>query len=243
MLKCISKQNTYNAFVQSHEIGHLSTNEEAHYCMLAFDIANYKDELYTFYSIALPKNIESAVKKRRAEYLAGRLCCKYVLEEMNVRGEVLSKYPDRQPYWPPGVCGSISHTGHTAIATVIREEFGWIGIDIESLDADLLQESRDIFSTAQERDLLKKSTHLSESLALLVTFSSKESIFKALYPQVQSFFGFEYANVVDLKADVIKLKLAYSLSPQHQKGTVFNATYMLGPDKSWVITTVIVNKI
>lgn len=242
MLQCTyTNRNAERRFVLSYEIGNITKNIHAHYCKLDFNVADYDDALFDFYSIKMPRHIKGAVKKRRAEYLAGRLSCKYVLEELKLPSEVLSKYPDRQPYWPQGVCGSISHHGRTAIAAVIREELGWIGIDIETLDSELLAESEDIYTSAQERELLKRNAHLSKNLALLVTFSAKESLFKALYPQVQSYFGFEYANVLSLQADVIKLELAYSLAPHIQRGTVFDASYMLGPDKTWVLTIIIVD--
>jgi enterobactin synthetase component D len=45
------------------------------------------------------------------------------------------------------------------------------------------------------------------NIATTLIFSAKESLFKALYPTVKSYFGFEHARVHDIGEGYVSLKL------------------------------------
>ncbi|CCJ91504.1 4'-phosphopantetheinyl transferase [enterobactin] siderophore [Cronobacter turicensis 564] len=64
----------------------------------------------------------------------------------------------------------------------------------------------------QERAVLARAP-LPFASALTLAFSAKESLFKALFPQVGDWFGFECANVVALDAHQLTLRLACPLGP------------------------------
>ena len=73
--------------------------------------------------------LQHAGRKRKTEHLAGRIAAVYALREYGYKcvpaiGEL------RQPVWPAGVYGSISHYGTSALAVVSRQP---IGIDIEEI--------------------------------------------------------------------------------------------------------------
>jgi enterobactin synthetase component D len=46
------------------------------------------------------------------------------------------------------------------------------------------------------------------ALALTLAFSAKESLFKALFPKVNTYMGFEWARVTELSEKTITLALA-----------------------------------
>ncbi|MDI6465877.1 4'-phosphopantetheinyl transferase superfamily protein, partial [Cronobacter turicensis] len=118
----------------------------------------------------------------------------------------------REPRWPAGFTGSITHTGHRAWATVIAAP-GGVGIDVENLmDAQTARDLAPGIIDAQERLLLGRAP-LPFASALTLAFSAKESLFKALFPQVGDWFGFECANVVALDAHQLTLRLACPLGP------------------------------
>lgn len=69
-----------------------------------------------------------------------------------------------------------------------------------------------------------------EQHALLVTltFSAKESLFKALYPIVQQRFYFEHAEVVEWSAaGHVRLRLLTDLSAEWSHGTELSAQFAL----------------
>ena len=69
-----------------------------------------------------------------------------------------------------------------------------------------------------------------EQIALLVTltFSVKESLFKALYPIVQKRFYFEHAEVLEWSAaGYVRLRLLTDLSAQWCHGTELEAQFVV----------------
>ena len=54
-------------------------------------------------------------KKRQTEHLAGRIAAVHALREFGEKG-VPGIGERRQPLWPAGLYGSISHSGNTAVA-------------------------------------------------------------------------------------------------------------------------------
>ncbi|EHR8837789.1 enterobactin synthase subunit EntD [Shigella flexneri] len=128
--------------------------------------------------------LQHAGRKRKTEHLAGRIAAVHALREYGYKGvPAIGKL--RQPVWPTGVYGSISHCGATALAVVSRQP---IGIDIEEIfSAQTAAELTDNIITPSERKLLTDSG-LAFSLALTLAFSAKESAFKASERQTEAGF-------------------------------------------------------
>lgn len=143
------------------------------------------------------------VAKRQTEFLAGRLCARAALHQLTGTPRVPAVGADRAPCWPTGVAGSISHGDGWAAALVgPQQHWRGLGLDIERLmsaaRAERLQAS--ILTPAE---LQRLAQYPQEQRAWLVslTFSLKESLFKALYPVVQQHFYFEDAELLSHTAD------------------------------------------
>ncbi|EHE9876210.1 enterobactin synthase subunit EntD [Escherichia coli] len=128
--------------------------------------------------------LQHAGRKRKAEHLAGRIAAVYALREYGYKcvpaiGEL------RQPVWPTGLYGSISHCGATALAVVSRQP---IGIDIEEVFSDqtAAELTDSIITSAEHRSLVASDLPL--SVALTLAFSAKESAFKT--SKIQTVPGF-----------------------------------------------------
>ncbi|MFJ3457291.1 enterobactin synthase subunit EntD [Scandinavium goeteborgense] len=150
-----------------------------------------------------------AGKKRKAEHLAGRLAAFYALQQHGIRA-----MPDigdnRQPLWPNGWSGSISHSGTTALAVVSREP---VGVDLETvLSADVCAEIAESIISPEESELLK-SSKLPFPLALTLAFSAKESVYKAYSFATNAMPGFTAARVVAMSGQEISLQLTDDFSP------------------------------
>ncbi|MEI8635195.1 hypothetical protein P4S72_30355 [Vibrio sp. PP-XX7] len=79
---------------------------------------NYLTWLQT-QGVTLPDTLHRAVLKRKCEFLAGRLCAKRAMAECGINAETtLGIGEHREPLWPEGVIGSISHCDTQAVAVV-----------------------------------------------------------------------------------------------------------------------------
>ncbi len=162
------------------------------------------------------------VAKRQAEFLAGRVCAREALRRLNGSEVVPAVGADRAPQWPAGVSGSITH-GKNWAAAIVANSSDWrgLGLDVENLlsseRAARLQ--GEILTPAELR---RASVLDPEQLGLLVTltFSLKESLFKALYPLTLQRFYFEHAEVLEwTEAGYARLRLLTDLSPEWQNGS------------------------
>ncbi|OOE65505.1 hypothetical protein BZG20_11455 [Salinivibrio sp. IB868] len=160
--------------------------------MVQFDVQHYSPMLFAKLGIEMPEAIRRAVCKRQAEFLAGRYLAKKVQMSLGVMPIEIAIGDSRAPVWPSAWTGSISHNDSLAICAMTPQsnEHEGVGIDIESLiDVDRLSEMKGVVVTEKELAALPSNVQNLSGLMTLL-FSAKESIFKALYPQVKRYFDF-----------------------------------------------------
>ena len=156
----------------------------------------------------LPHHAElaNAGRKRKAEHLAGRIAAAHALPDHTVPGIG----PSGEPLWPEGISGSITHSGTQAMAVVVRHPDARVGIDCEAILPDSeAREIQDGIIDVQEAMCLTRSGY-PFALALTLTFSAKESLFNALFPQVKTFMGFDCARIMRLDERTLTLALTRS---------------------------------
>ncbi|TFH87219.1 4'-phosphopantetheinyl transferase superfamily protein [Billgrantia azerbaijanica] len=171
--------------------------------------------------IPLPTALEQATRQRQAEFVAGRRCARAALLDLTGRPDCPAMGPERAPLWPTQVVGSISHCRDQAIALVgPTDRYRGLGIDLEQP-----------FSASQSEDLgplvLARGESAPWNAALhpflvSLSFSAKESLFKALFPLVQHRFDFAAAELIewDLQGHAV-LRLRNSLGGEWQPGVRF----------------------
>ena len=202
-----------------------------------FDRALYDDRDFERHGISFPERLGRAVASRRAEYLAGRIAAAHALAAIGIRGAQIGSGAHREPLWPAGVSGSISHSAQTALCVVARRPDLCLGIDVERIVDDTLRGS---ISTqvlrADERPLSASAPKL-DNAAFTAAFSAKESLFKALFPVVGRFFGFEAARVraLDLDEGSMQLELAVDLA-SFRAGTAFDVA--VGRERDEIVTLI-----
>lgn len=153
------------------------------------------------------QQLTEAGRKRKADHLAGRIAAFHAVNRKTIPGIGSSG----EPLWSAEVSGSISHSGTQAVA--ICNEKGLVGIDCEAIiDEREAREIQDGVIDAREAQVLA-ACGLPFDLAFTLTFSAKESLFKALFPRVQAWMGFESARVTALTADTLTLTLTCPLPP------------------------------
>jgi len=136
------------------------------------------------------RQIDRAVPGRRAEYSAGRLLARSLLDSLGASAAPLLSGPDRAPAWPAGFVGSISHCPTLcAVVVASRRDIGAIGVDVEpavALDADV----EPLVLTARDRDSIAQLPLRIRAIGGRLVFSAKEAFYKALYPTTGVFLDF-----------------------------------------------------
>lgn len=164
-----------------------------------FSAGNFTQNLFQQYAVAQSANLEQAVTKRKAEYLAGRYCAKLALQQHFGKNQAICDIPSgkhREPMWPAGVLGSITHTKTYALCAIGESNcIQGIGIDLEEiLEISSANELAEQIHNEQELQLLT-TNNFPSNFATTLLFSAKESIFKALYNNISEYFGFEVARL------------------------------------------------
>ncbi|WP_355661313.1 4'-phosphopantetheinyl transferase family protein [Halomonas salifodinae] len=180
---------------------------------------------FTSAGIALPEGLEAAAPKRRAEFLAGRLCARQALWHLDGRWQAPAMGEDKAPLWPAGCIGSITHSHGWAAALVgPRASYQGLGLDAERwLDDETAARLARRVLTPAERERLPANE---AALAVTLTFSLKESLFKALYPLVGRRFYFPDAELIDWHPQgSARLRLLSDLSPAWPAGRELDGSF------------------
>lgn len=138
--------------------------------------------------------------KRRNEFALGRCAAHLALQKSGETtfSPILQK-TGREPAWPSGFAGSITHCGEWAIAAVAKTDaVNSIGIDLEDCSAILVDELVDLVCTEAERASLFGAGNAKRELAAV--FSAKEAAYKALFPIYRKFFDFHAIELLWLPA-------------------------------------------
>ena len=181
--------------------------------------------------VPAPANIQRAVAKRQAEYLAGRLCARAALQASGGDAVVPGTDDERAPIWPSGFCGSITH-GDGWAAAVVAQSHAWrsLGLDVESrLDSTRAQRLAGEILTPDE---LSRLAPEQAALQITLTFSLKESLFKALFPLVRQRFYFEHAELIQWSAGGhARVRLLTDLSAEWHHGKEIDGQFSLLGDR------------
>lgn len=183
-------QTTHSPLILAHHTLHCVTFEP--------DTFHEHDLLWLPHHAQLAR----AGRKRKAEHLAGRIAAVHALREQGHKN-VPGMGEQRQPLWPEGLFGSISHCATTALAVVSRKP---VGIDIEEIvTPQTAAELADSIVTGAEKARLAGSG-LPFEQALTLAFSAKESAFKATPERMQAGCGFMHYHILDVQPDRMRLE-------------------------------------
>jgi 4'-phosphopantetheinyl transferase EntD len=132
-----------------------------------------------------------ANEKRKAEFRLGRSAAHLALKQLGISSPPpVLQGPRREPLWPEGVVGSITHCESFACASVARRPAASaIGIDLENAAAVPPGGLLDWLCHDSELDWVSCDGRRTDRLAMI--FSAKEAVFKAFYPLCGRFFDFK----------------------------------------------------
>ncbi|MNF39695.1 4'-phosphopantetheinyl transferase Npt [compost metagenome] len=193
-----------------------------------FDPARLEYEDFRRCTIEPPPSIQRSVAKRQAEFLAGRVCARAALQQLEGLDCVPAIGEDRAPVWPAHLCGSITHsTGRAAAIVAHKTQWRGLGMDLENLlSTERAERLAGEILTPCELERMAADSRDQLALRVTLTFSVKESLFKALYPIVQKRFYFEHAQVLEWTEDGhVRLRLLTDLSSEWHNGKELDAQF------------------
>ncbi len=131
--------------------------------------------------------------ERRHEFAHGRTCARAALAALGLADTPIPVGTTREPVWPDGIVGSITHCGpHAAAVAAHSRVTAGLGIDLESSEP-LETGQVALICQPAERDWLRRHADQPELAKLL--FSAKESLYKCLWPSVRQFIDFSAIGI------------------------------------------------
>ncbi len=200
-----------------------------HFVSCDFNLNNYQPEQFDSLKIVMPEEIRRSIAKRQAEFLAGRFVATKALLRSGFVGSsapVIAIGKNREPIWPNGYVGSITHNKNTAICAIdTTDKTTLLGIDVETiLDDKTASEIAFHIHDEVEKCVLVNNGFTSNEATTLI-FSAKEAIFKALFPVVKEFFGFESFRVKDI--DTHQQKITFTISEPFKRKSKLQENHMI----------------
>ncbi len=131
---------------------------------------------------------------RRVSWVGGRVALRLAAREFGWDLGTIEATPRGAPALPQGLAGSIAHKSRLAVALALASDSTTIGVDLEELDRPRPKIAR-LVLRPEERHLVDEVEPSRRWTEILVRFSLKEAIFKALDPSLQRYIGFQEARV------------------------------------------------
>lgn len=140
--------------------------------------------------------VAGAVPQRRREFATGRLCARRALAGLGREWVAISVGQRREPLWPPGVVGSITHcAGYRACAVAEARSVAALGIDAEPND-DLPARVTERVARGEELAMVARLAADIPSICWdRLLFSAKEAVYKAWFPLTGRWLGFGDASI------------------------------------------------
>jgi 4'-phosphopantetheinyl transferase EntD len=165
-----------------------------------FGVQRY-DLPYTSIPIIDEPSLRRAIPKRQLEFSAGRVASQQALAALGQANVAVPMGQKRNPLWPVGIAGSITHTAGLAVAvTALAKNVVSLGIDLElatavtpSLWASVLNK--------REIEWLQRRPALEQASLATLFFCAKESFYKFQYALAEQWVDFAEGEVsIETKA-------------------------------------------
>lgn len=198
-----------------------------------FDPARLQADDFARCALPVPERIARAAAKRQSEYLAGRLCAASALAALDGCARYPERGADHAPCWPAGTLGSITHS-HGWAAALAGERRLWRGLGIDAerlLDPARAERLATQILTPDEHETFLRLPADGRGLHLTLTFSLKESLFKALYPLVGRRFGFQAAALLEHDGQRARLELRENLGGEWPQGSCLHGQFAVHEDR------------
>jgi 4'-phosphopantetheinyl transferase EntD len=214
--------------------------------LITYDVEAFETAAFARLGIDMPESVQRSVRKRQAEFFMGRLAAGDAVEALPEFSRehpsplkrllrVGGGYPavrriaigeSRQPIWPEGVVGIITHAGRFAAAVAANAgSITGIGIDIEQLIRPETRQSVEdtVLKPAEQALLHALAGSVPYEMLLTIAFSAKESFFKGSFATVGTYFDFDAVELtaLDPTGGTLELGITRSLAAALPEGRRF----------------------
>ncbi|MFH1462784.1 MAG: 4'-phosphopantetheinyl transferase superfamily protein [Pseudomonadota bacterium] len=132
--------------------------------------------------------------RRQAEWVGGRLALQQALKRLHSRRQPFLVHASGAVMAPRQYSASVSHKRDLCVGLLGQLSAGTVGVDVECLLPDRSHLASRIL-TPGELEAWEALPAGRRWSALLMTFSIKESIYKAIHPRVQRYVGFQEVEI------------------------------------------------
>lgn len=139
---------------------------------------------------------EKSSAPRLHKFIGGRVALRRALKAINYDiCQPILKDSHGAPILPVDITGSISHKDYVAVACATKCKDGKVGIDLEHLTNKSARLLSKRLLTSFEQSELGNLTGISVEEEVLLRFSFKESVFKAIHPHLERSIAFTEVEV------------------------------------------------
>lgn len=197
---------------------------------VCFQVEDYTAAAAEQAGVIVPPTMDKAVAKRKAEYVAGRLCSMRVIEARTGQaGVTVPSGPRGEPVWPEGWVGSITHTrGFAAAVLADARLVRGLGIDSEEIMTTKVMDNV-AARICRAEEHYHHDLPVSADVYTTLIFSAKESLFKCLYPLVGKMFWFEDAriDIIDYAEGLFQAELMTDLTDDFHRSLKLTGRFRL----------------
>ena len=134
--------------------------------------------------------IHTYAPKRTEDFSTGRYCARRALKKLRIPPQEILFGPNKEPLWPKGIVGSISHCDSLTCAIVAKKsDHISLGLDIEEIGR-VTPDFFDLVFTENEKRYLSSFTRRKLEEQSTVIFSIKEAFYKFQHPLTNTFLDF-----------------------------------------------------
>lgn len=165
--------------------------------MIGFRPEGFLADAYGQADIPMPAAIARSVRKRQAEHFYGRLAARMALADLGTHAHHIDSGPNREPIWPAGVIGSITHSPCQAAAAALPVgPWQGVGIDMEgAVSPEAIASVEQLAMCSAELAMLRQVPEVPYNVLVALAFSAKESFYKATFGAIGRYFGFEAIRI------------------------------------------------
>lgn len=153
--------------------------------------------------------IARAVPARRKEFITGRACARTALRRLGQPERAIVPGSRREPLWPAGIVGTITHcTGYRGAAVAFERNILALGADAEPHDELPPGVLATVASPAERARLADLTAREPGRCWDRLLFCAKEAVYKVWYPLTGQWLGFAGASIeIDPSAGTFTARL------------------------------------
>jgi len=168
--------------------------------------------------------LRNALPKRRWEFTAGRLCSRRALTQFGIENFPLLVGNNREPIWPTGIVGSISHTeGYCGVAIARKTDVQSIGLDVECI-GKLQKDVWKQICTQQEVSWINSLPSDERQINVALVFSAKECLYKCQHTISRQWLGL-HDVMISVNHDIREFRVRFTINNPFAAKTRLNGRY------------------